>query len=57
MYHYDIEISPEVVPPLSRKVFELFVNVERGGILGGIKPVYDGIYLFFIKAFHNVFLS
>ncbi|KAG9307330.1 hypothetical protein G9A89_017158 [Geosiphon pyriformis] len=41
-YQYDIDISPEVPPALNRKVFKFFQESERGGILGGVKPVYDG---------------
>ncbi|CAI2175449.1 1381_t:CDS:10 [Funneliformis geosporum] len=42
VYHYDADISPTVPASLNRKIFAHFVKVESGGILGGIKPVYDG---------------
>ncbi|CAG8604696.1 6986_t:CDS:2 [Funneliformis mosseae] len=49
VYHYDADISPTVPSSLNRRIFEHFVKSESGGILGGIKPVYDGIYLFSIE--------
>ncbi|CAG8636514.1 4391_t:CDS:10 [Ambispora gerdemannii] len=42
VYHYDIDIQPEVPSGLSKKIFEYFQETERGGILGGVRGVYDG---------------
>ena len=57
-YQYDVDILPEVPPALNRKVFKYFENIESEGILGGIKPVYDGIQHFckFIKLIFLNFL-
>ncbi|CAH1761647.1 8916_t:CDS:10 [Entrophospora sp. SA101] len=40
--HYDITITPSVPPALNRKVYKEFVELNRTGILCGIRPVFDG---------------
>jgi hypothetical protein len=39
VYHYDIDISPEVPPLLNRRVFQALSN---SNVLGGVRGVYDG---------------
>ncbi|RIA81109.1 Piwi domain-containing protein [Glomus cerebriforme] len=39
---YDVIITPDVPPRLNRKVFNKFSESNRGGALGGARPVYDG---------------
>ncbi|KAG9294768.1 hypothetical protein G9A89_008247 [Geosiphon pyriformis] len=40
--HYDVTIKPEVPPGLNRKVYTIFEEMNRDGILNGAMPVYDG---------------
>ncbi|RIA87406.1 Piwi domain-containing protein [Glomus cerebriforme] len=39
---YDVTITPDVPPRLNRRVFNKFSELNRGGALGGARPVYDG---------------
>ncbi|KAF9279099.1 hypothetical protein BGZ68_008138 [Mortierella alpina] len=40
--HYDVVITPEVPPPVCRKVFEQFVTRHSASDLGNARPVFDG---------------
>ncbi|KAF9927987.1 hypothetical protein BGZ67_007217, partial [Mortierella alpina] len=40
--HYDVVISPDVPPPVRRKVFEQFVTRHTASDLGNARPIFDG---------------
>lgn len=40
--HYDVVITPDVPPPVCRKVFEQFVARHSASDLGNARPVFDG---------------
>ncbi|KAF9208010.1 Eukaryotic translation initiation factor 2C [Haplosporangium sp. Z 27] len=43
VYHYDVTISPEDLPPVvNRKIYEDFIITYGKSELGGARPVYDG---------------
>ncbi len=42
IYHYDVTITPDVPPPVNRRVFEQFQGQYRESDLGGVRPIYDG---------------
>ncbi|KAF9906622.1 hypothetical protein EC991_000423 [Linnemannia zychae] len=42
IHHYDVTITPDVPPPVNRRIFEQFVLVNSKSDLGDAKPVYDG---------------
>ncbi|CAG8473234.1 3079_t:CDS:10 [Ambispora leptoticha] len=42
VHHYDVDIQPDVPAVLSRQIFAHFQVTERGGVLGGVRGVYDG---------------
>src|SRR5690554_859328 len=42
IHHYDVTITPDVPPPVNRKVFEHFITLHRRSDLGNANPVYDG---------------
>ncbi|KAG9326406.1 hypothetical protein KVV02_008026 [Mortierella alpina] len=42
IYHYDVTITPDVPPPVNRRVYEQFQTQYRDSDLGGVRPVYDG---------------
>ncbi|KAF9931666.1 hypothetical protein FBU30_009727 [Linnemannia zychae] len=42
IHHYDVTISPDVPPPVNRRVFEQFVLLNSKSDLVGAKPVFDG---------------
>ncbi|KAF9951047.1 eukaryotic translation initiation factor 2C, 2 [Mortierella alpina] len=40
--HYDVTITPDVPPPVNRKVFTQLLETYRDSDLGGARPVFDG---------------
>ncbi|ORZ26299.1 Piwi domain-domain-containing protein [Lobosporangium transversale] len=42
VYHYDVTVTPEVPPPVNRKLYDQFINTYGNTDLGGARPVYDG---------------
>jgi len=42
VHHYDVTITPDVPPPVNRKIFAQFVERHRVSDLKGVRPVYDG---------------
>ncbi|CAG8466663.1 9415_t:CDS:10 [Ambispora leptoticha] len=42
IHHYDVSVSPDVLPRINRQVYNTFVHVHGVVALGGCKPVYDG---------------
>ncbi|KAG0053940.1 eukaryotic translation initiation factor 2C, 2 [Gryganskiella cystojenkinii] len=42
IHHFDVTITPEVPPPVNRRVFRQFVDQFRVSDLQGVRPVYDG---------------
>ncbi|GJJ69239.1 eukaryotic translation initiation factor 2C [Entomortierella parvispora] len=42
IHHYDVTISPDVPPPVNRKIFSQFIEKFRVTDLKGVRPVYDG---------------
>ncbi|KAF9087913.1 eukaryotic translation initiation factor 2C, 2 [Mortierella sp. AD031] len=42
IHHYDMTITPDVPPPVNRKIFEQLVSDCRESDLNGARPVFDG---------------
>ncbi|KAF9359202.1 Eukaryotic translation initiation factor 2C [Mortierella sp. AD094] len=42
VHHYDLSVTPDVPPPVNRKIFEAFMNQYRDSDLEGAQPVFDG---------------
>ncbi|KAF9931854.1 eukaryotic translation initiation factor 2C, 2 [Linnemannia zychae] len=42
VHHYDVTITPDVPPPVNRKIFEQLTTSYRESDLNGARPVYDG---------------
>ncbi|KAG0302453.1 hypothetical protein BGZ98_007480 [Dissophora globulifera] len=42
VYHYDMTVTPQVPPPVNRKIFVEFMNRYRDSDLESGSPVYDG---------------
>ncbi|KAJ3183568.1 hypothetical protein HDU85_001997 [Gaertneriomyces sp. JEL0708] len=40
--HYDVAITPETNPRINRRLFSLWEDLNRNGILKNTRPVYDG---------------
>lgn len=40
--HYDVTVTPDVPPPVNRKIFDQFITTFRVSDLAGSRPVYDG---------------
>ncbi|KAG0302521.1 hypothetical protein BGZ98_007426 [Dissophora globulifera] len=42
VHHYDVTVTPDVPPPVNRKIFEQFIITFGNTDLAGARPVYDG---------------
>ncbi|KAK3837132.1 MAG: Piwi domain-containing protein [Linnemannia elongata] len=42
IHHYDVTVTPDVPPPVNRKVFEQLTTSYRESDLNGARPVFDG---------------
>ncbi|KAG0274373.1 hypothetical protein BGZ95_009860 [Linnemannia exigua] len=42
IYHYDVTITPDVPPPVNRRIFDQFVLLNSKSDLADSMPVYDG---------------
>lgn len=42
IHHYDVTVSPDVPPPVNRKIFEQLTTSYRESDLNGARPVFDG---------------
>jgi eukaryotic translation initiation factor 2C len=42
IHHYDVTITPDVPPPVNRRIFDQFVLLNSKSDLGDAKPVFDG---------------
>ncbi|KAF9112449.1 Eukaryotic translation initiation factor 2C [Mortierella sp. AM989] len=42
IYHYDMSVTPDVPPPVNRKIFVQFMAQYRESDLEGARPVFDG---------------
>ncbi|KAI1319425.1 argonaute 1 [Mortierella claussenii] len=42
VHHYDVTVTPDVPPPVNRKIYEQFIATYADSELGGARPVYDG---------------
>ncbi|KAG0212796.1 hypothetical protein BGX28_005643 [Mortierella sp. GBA30] len=42
IHHYDITVTPDVPPPVNRRIYEQFVDQYRESDLDGVRPIYDG---------------
>ncbi|KAF9357352.1 Eukaryotic translation initiation factor 2C [Mortierella sp. NVP85] len=42
VHHYDVSITPQVPPPVCRRLYEQFLQVFGNADLGGARPVFDG---------------
>jgi len=42
VHHYDVTVTPDVPPPVNRKIFEQFITTFGNTDLAGARPVYDG---------------
>ncbi|KAI8602860.1 Piwi domain-containing protein [Dissophora ornata] len=42
VFHYDVTVTPDVPPPVNRKIYEQFIATYGNKELGGGRPVYDG---------------
>ncbi|KAG0216514.1 hypothetical protein BGX28_000028 [Mortierella sp. GBA30] len=42
VHHYDVTITPDVPPPVNRKVFSQMLESYRNSDLGGCRPIFDG---------------
>jgi eukaryotic translation initiation factor 2C len=42
IHHYDVTVTPDVPPPVNRKIFEQLTTSYRESDLNGARPVFDG---------------
>ncbi|OZJ02549.1 hypothetical protein BZG36_04505 [Bifiguratus adelaidae] len=42
IYHYDLNIEPDVPPIINRKVWKHFEELNLSGALEGIRSIYEG---------------
>ncbi|KAG0353510.1 hypothetical protein BGZ54_002214, partial [Gamsiella multidivaricata] len=42
VHHYDVTITPDVPPPVNRRIFKQLIDVHGHTDLGGSRPVFDG---------------
>ncbi|KAG0370845.1 Piwi domain-containing protein [Gamsiella multidivaricata] len=42
VHHYDVTVTPDVAPPVNRKIYDQFIRTYASKDLGGARPVYDG---------------
>ncbi|KAI9106068.1 Piwi domain-containing protein [Phlyctochytrium arcticum] len=42
LHHYDVTITPEASPRINRRLFTLWEDLNRNGILKNTRPVFDG---------------
>ncbi|KAG0005891.1 Eukaryotic translation initiation factor 2C [Entomortierella chlamydospora] len=42
IHHYDLTVTPDVPPPVNRRIFEALMNHYRDTDLEGAQPVFDG---------------
>ncbi|KAF9123989.1 hypothetical protein BGW39_008545 [Mortierella sp. 14UC] len=47
IHHYDVTITPDVPPPVNRRIFDQFVLLNSKSDLADAKPVFDGRKNFF----------
>jgi len=40
--HYDVTVTPDVPPPVNRKIFDQFITTYSVSDLANSRPVYDG---------------